>query len=143
MRVRVFTDSDVVISSLISDAGAAYALIHDSKAEPTVSNYSITEIRQVNDRLNIPSSSFNALIHNFLSVTQIDIDLHTIKNKYGHYVKDKDDSHIIAGAVRSHAQFVATYNLKDYNIELIRRDAGIITTTPGNILQYLRSIDLI
>ena len=45
MRIRVFFDSDVIISSLLSSKGAGYALLHERLfIEPMVTNLSLEEI---------------------------------------------------------------------------------------------------
>ena len=59
---------------------------------------------------------------------------------FGQHSRDPNDAHIIAGAVKAKAQFLLTYNLKDYKIDKIKKDFGIIVTTPAKFLQYLRSL---
>lgn len=38
-------------------------------------------------------------------------------------------------------RFLITYNLSDYKIERIKDELGIIIITPGQLLQYLRSLN--
>lgn len=54
------------------------------------------------------------------------------------YVYDIDDSHIVMGAQKSNSKFLLTYNIKDYNIDLIKKDFDIIVFKPGIFIQYLR-----
>ena len=63
----------------------------------------------------------------------------SIKKQYSVYVNDTNDSHIIAGAIKSKSKFLITYNIRHYKIENIKRAFGIITLTPGLFLQYLRN----
>lgn len=73
--------------------------------------------------------------------TKIDLNenLSTIEIEYAKYVNDPTDAHIVAGAVNSKSRFLTTYNLKDFKIELIKREFDIIVLSPGTLLQYLRS----
>mgnify|MGYP002683098237 CR=1 FL=1 len=58
-----FVDSDVIISSLLSDQGAAYALLHQlSQSSLLISNFSERELAIVIARLNIASEKLDSLL---------------------------------------------------------------------------------
>ena len=133
----IYLDSDVFISSLISDQGAAHLLLnYQLPLKLNISTLSKIEITRVSNNLQLPT----AKLKSHLKKTKI-ITLSTSQiSKYAPYVSDPDDTHIIAGAAKAKAQFLSTYNLKHYQIELIKRDYNILVYPPAKILQYLRSL---
>lgn len=137
---RVFLDSDVVISSLISDNGASSMLMHKKSVAKFISSLSYKEIMIVVDRLNLNKVSLQSILKENVYVTKLKIDNKKAKNKFKKYVNDLEDSHIVAGAVGSKANFILTFNLKHFNINEIKEKFKINILTPGNFLQYLRSI---
>lgn len=138
--MRVFVDSDVVISSLISSKGAAFTLLNNPNALKLISNYSVTEIREVIERLGLSVRKFEELKGQHLGLIELQTPTGDIKHKFKDYVLDGDDAHIIAGAKIARAKYLITYNLRHFNINKIKQDFGIIILTPGMFLQYLRSI---
>ncbi|TSC86082.1 MAG: Uncharacterized protein G01um101416_732 [Microgenomates group bacterium Gr01-1014_16] len=126
--MKVFVDSDVVISSLISDTGASAQLLKtNNEIKKIISNLSQKELEIVKARLKIdrPLPKLETII------------ISNIK-KYSIYSTDPNDAHIVAGAHQAKARFLITYNLKHYRIEKIKQDMNIIVMTPGTFLQYLR-----
>ena len=138
--MRVFIDSDVIISSLISSKGAAFILLNNPNVLKLISNYSILEIDEVIERLKLSQTQFNELTQQHLVLTEMEMTLNEIKSKFGDYVMDIDDAHIIAGAKIAKVKFLITYNLRHFKIDRIKKELGIIVITPGMFLQYLRSI---
>ena len=133
--MKVFVDTDVVVSSLLSSSGAAYFLLeHVSDVTLNISKSSLQEIRKVVARLNIAKDKLESLVERRLNVT------HTEKTEaiYQEYVFDVDDAHIVVGAKEAKARFLITYNLKDFKIDKIKQDFDIIIITPARFLQYLR-----
>ncbi len=130
--MKVFVDSDVVISSLISNTGAASELINNLDIKKIISNLSIKESEIVKLRLNInkPLPMLETIV------------IDNVK-KYSTYSIDPNDAHIVAGADQAKVRFLITYNLKHYKIDKIKRDLNIIIMTPGMFLQYLRLSDKI
>lgn len=127
--MKVFIDSGVVISSLISNTGAAFKLINsEHELIRIISNLSVKELRIVMGRLSIKKPLPHFSIQKIKKV-----------DKYAAYSTDKNDAHIIAGTHQSGARFLITYNLKHYKSEKIKRELNIIVITPGAFLQYLRS----
>ena len=139
--MTIFVDSDVVISSLLSTTGASYLLLQKKIANSFyISSFSKQELEQVCERLDIKKDKLDSLIRKNLQIVEIDKQLKDIKNKYGKYVYDINDAHIVAAAVDCHAGFIISYNIKDYKIEKIRNDLNIIVFKPSMLLQYLRSL---
>lgn len=127
--MKVFVDSDVVISSLISSTGASFQLINQCpEVVKIVSDFSLKELGIVMGRLKI-----NKRLPTFELVTVKGVE------KYKTYSLDPNDAHIVAGAHQSGVGFLITYNLRHYKTDKIKQDLNIITMTPGTFLQYLRS----
>lgn len=140
MAIKIFVDSDVVISSLLSSSGAAYLLLNSiDDIELIVSNYSLQELDRVTDRLNIEKQKLHDLSKERLQIKKISEDLETLKLNFLEYVLDIDDTHIIAGAVNSKTTFLITYNIRHFKLEKIKQDFNIIVLTPAMFIQYLRS----
>lgn len=130
---RVFVDSDVIISSLISQKGAAHLLINGADIQKSVSNMSQKELEIVADRLNLDKNELRDLLNKKFEVV-------TIKpQKTDKYVFDINDSHIVQGAEASTSKYLLTYNTKHYKAEKIKKDLGIIIMRPAEFLQFLRS----
>ena len=139
-KKRVFVDSDVVISSLISAKGAAYLLLNNQKEKFIISNISKKEIKEVADRLKISQDRLRDLIKSRLKIANLETDLAKIKKDFKDFASDPNDTHIVAGAVRARAKFLLTYNTKHFNKHKISEELGINVLTPGQYLQYLRSL---
>ena len=137
--MRIFIDTDVVISSLLSKKGAANYLLHESKPRKFISNISLVEIQKVAKRLNIDRVEVDNLVESKLQVVEIKSELAFIKSKYGEFVADVDDTHIVAGANSSKSRYLISYNLRHFKIDKIKDQYGIILLTPALFLQYLRS----
>lgn len=138
--MKVFVDSDVVISSLISKKGAAYYLLNKTGLILYVSNHSVLELEKVGERLNIKKNKLALLLKRKFKVVKLSEDLDKIKEKFINYTSDADDSHIVVGAKKAKVRFLISYNIKDYKQEKISKDFNIIVITPAKLLQYLRSI---
>jgi len=132
MRV-VYVDSDVVISSLLSQKGAAFLLLENKSADFVISEISELEILEVGRRLNISKESVKRAISKFRKIVSPDT------KQFEKYVFDLDDAFIIAGAVKAKAKFLITYNTRHYLIDKIKNNFGVIIMTPALFLQYLRS----
>lgn len=133
--MKVFLDSDVTISSLLSKTGAAYFLVNKSKITKNISDVSKKEIESILSRKSMQKNSFELILENF-EISKLQ-KRHLAK--FTNYVFDANDSHIVAGAVKGKSKFLLTYNIKHYNTERIKRELNIIVMTPGLFLQYLRS----
>lgn len=136
MKPRVFLDSDVVISSLLSNRGAAHLLLKSLHITQVISTSSDHEIKAVCHRLKVTINQFTLLKTSLLilrspSPTKI--------QTYHSYVRDPNDAHIIASAHHARCRFLVTYNHRHYQVETIKRQLNIQVVSPGQLLQYLRS----
>lgn len=134
----VFVDTDVVISSLISQTGAAYLLLQKTqRVDFFLSNLSEVEILETITKLKLSPEDWSKNKGHFKYVKLVR-DIKTVREKYKAYTLDKDDAHVVAGAVAAKAQYLLTYNLKHYLIDKLK-ELNIIVFTPAQFLQYLRS----
>lgn len=139
--IRVFVDSDVVISSLLSISGAAYTLLHDTKkVELYVSNFSTLELKKVADRLQLDRGKLQKVISTCFDTVKINQTHEKVQGRFAPYVRDIDDAHIVAGAKAAKVRFLVSYNIRHFESEKLNRDFKIILLTPGLFLQYLRSL---
>lgn len=139
--IKVFVDSDVIISSLISESGAAFALLYlEEQVDLYISNFSVIELNRVVDRLKIESTKLHNVISTRFTTIKINQTDKDVKTKFADYVKDLDDAHIVAGAKEAQVAFLVSYNTRHFNTEKMREDFQIILLTPSLFMQYLRSL---
>jgi predicted nucleic acid-binding protein len=138
--MKIFVDSDVIISSLLSSSGAAYRLLHTDAVASVISSISQKEIEIVVERLGIEKRDFTKLSQDVLEIVQLETSVVAREQIFQEYVLDINDAHIVHGAKEAEVRFLITYNLKDFKIERIKEDFNIIILTPGQFLQYLRSL---
>lgn len=136
---KVFVDSDVVLSSLLSSRGAANFLLNEVDLEFVISNVSFLEIERGIAKLNLDKNQLQ-LVKNRLKLIELKDSIRKIGKSFKNYVLDEDDAHIVAGARSAKARFLISYNIKDYKLDKIKNDLNIIVMTPGKFLQYLRSL---
>ena len=137
--MRVFVDSDVIISSQLSSRGAAALLLKKQTGQFYGSNMQLEELKSVCGRLKIDFSKVKRLVMNRLQVVDLGNDVAQIRSKWGGYTLDVDDAHVVAGAVKAKAKFLLSYNLRHFKIEKLRRRLDLVCLTPGQFLQYWRS----
>lgn len=139
-HLRIFLDSDVVISSILSLHGAAHALLSSpARITRCISVYSLKEIEIVLERMQVESQKLLP-VKESVEIVSISEPILKIKKDYIKFVNDENDAHIVAGAVKAKVAFLITYNLKDFRKNSIRHEFSIQVITPGMFLQYLRSI---
>lgn len=139
--MKVFVDTDVVISSLISPIGAAFLLLNQTDGlDLFISTISSLEIVEVAERLQLDRNALNKLIEKRFTVVKMKEQVEAIKEKHSGYVLDIDDAHIVEGAKEANVRFLITYNTKHFKAEKIKEDYNIIVATPANLLQYVRSL---
>ena len=139
---KIFVDSDVVLSSLLSPKGAAYFLLNEVGLEFAISNVSLLEIERGIVKLNLDKNQLRKLVKNRLKLIELRDSTKKIKKSFKNYVFDEDDAHVVAGAKRTKAKVILTYNLKHFNKQKIKDDLGIVVLTPAQYLQHLRSLGL-
>jgi predicted nucleic acid-binding protein len=138
-NIRVFIDSDVVVSSLISTTGAAYLLLNQSEITPIISSISYQELEIVVKRMNIETQKLEKLVQKRFEFLKITKKPEVIKREYKNYVTDLNDAHIIAGAHAAKVKFLISYNLRHFKKDKIKENFDILLMTPALFLQYLRS----
>jgi len=138
VRKRIFVDSDVVLSSLISSKGAAYFLLKEANLNLFISKSSIEELERGVNKLNLDKLKLTNLIRKRLKTVKF-IKSDEIKKNFQDYVFDEDDAHIVAGARKAKARLILSYNIKDFNTAKLKKDFNIAVQTPAQFLQYLRS----
>lgn len=141
MPIRVFVDSDVIISSLISKTGAAYLLMRDVRLSRFVTDVSFIEFERVAGILHLSKKDLHILVQTKCTTIVIANKKDSMLKRMTVYTGDINDAHIILGAKQAEVKFLVTYNTKHYRIEKIREDLGIIVLTPAFLLQYLRSLN--
>jgi predicted nucleic acid-binding protein len=141
MSLKIFVDTDVIISSLISKTGAAHLLLnYVEKLDLFVSNISAKEAGIVTKRLSLSQSILERMCEERFSTVTLEETIDQLQKKFSRYVLDIDDAHIVAGAKKAQVQFLISYNIKHFKVDALKEDLGIILTTPANMLQYLRSV---
>src|SRR3989344_1047969 len=139
-NISVYLDSDVVISSILSRTGAANMLVNESSLIKVVSNYSLTELKIVAERLHIPQARLDSVTESF-TVTPLGSDSEQLEKDFRKFVTDPGDAHVIAGAKKSGVRFLLTYNHKHFVVNSIKNDLGVIVLTPARFTQYWRSLN--
>lgn len=138
--LRVFVDSDVIISSIISQSGAANFLLNQKNIFLFASNYSEQETNAAARELELKSTDLEGTFKKKLKVVTLKDGLKKIKADFTDYVFDVNDAHIVAGAVEAKVKFLISYNIRHYKTDKIKTDFNIILLTPALFLQYLRSL---
>lgn len=136
---KVFFDSDVVISSFLSNKGAAHVLLKNVTIECLITDISQKEILRVAKKLSLSQENLITHVKSHFKQTGLLEKPKLIKDKYRIYVSDENDAHVVHGAIKSKAKFILTYNNRHFNQEKIKNDLDILVMTPGKFLQYLRS----
>lgn len=137
---KVFVDSDVVLSSLLSSKGAANFLLNEVDLKPVISDVSLLEIERGIAKLSLDKNQLKNLVKNRLDLIELKESTKKIKESFENYIFDENDAHIVAGAKKAKAKVILSYNLKHFNRQKIIEDFGITVLTPGQYLQYLRSL---
>src|ERR1700716_489246 len=112
--MEIFVDSDVIISSLLSKVGAAYALLYTDTVIPVISSISQKELEVVVNKLNISQDSFEELLKEKCKIVPLLLSNDTVKKTFKEFVLDSNDAHIVAGANEAQVRCLITYNLKDF-----------------------------
>lgn len=137
-EIKVFLDTDVVISALLSDTGASYQLINDTKVKRIISKTIKEEITKVSRRKNIGKTAVRIILKKTKAIPLF-LSKEKVLRMYSKYVIDAEDSHVVAGAHISKSDFLLTHNIRHYHVIKIKNDLGIKVIRPGDFLQYLRS----
>lgn len=137
-EIKVFLDTNVLISALLSGKGASSYLINKTKINKIISETIKEEVNEVSKRENISKETARAILKK-IKKTTLSLSKEKLLKSYSKYVLDKEDSHVVAGAYISKSDFLLTHNIKHYHAVKIKNDLGIKVMRPGDFLQYLRS----
>lgn len=135
-KIKVFIDSDVIVSALLSSKGASFNILNNTNIVRIITTVIKEEVLEVASRLNLPAP--NQTVEK-LQVMNITLDKARIVQQYFPYVLDQEDSHVIAGAKKAKVRFLLTHNLKHYKTDKINKDFDILIMKPGTFLQFLRN----
>ena len=127
---KIFLDSDVIISSLISNLGASYQLINNVSSICFISDASYKELLSVVKKLDLKDNKLKNLVKEKLRIIKLQKDKKGAIKDYKNFVKDLNDTHIVAGAVESKVNFLITFNLRDFEINRIKEKYNIKIMTP-------------
>lgn len=136
-QIKVFLDSDVLISAFLSKTGASFAILNDPKIPKIISRSIEIEVLEVGKRLNLQIKNLNVFEN--LEIITIKLEKTRLSERYFQYVQDQEDSHVIAAAFRAKVKFLLTHNVKHFYSTKIKNDLDINVIIPGQFLQYLRS----
>lgn len=139
--MRVVFDTNVLAAALRSKSGASFALlsmIPSSKFEPAVSVPLYLEYLDVLMRPDIkPDGVSNAVVLSFVRKILDYSHKQSIHFRWRPWLKDAKDDMILELAIASNADYIITFNLKDFgNIESF----GIKAVSPSNFLDIVRNI---
>lgn len=139
--LRVIFDTNVVAAALRSKSGASFALISmlpSPKFEISLSLPLYMEYLDVLMRPNIkPTGISNAEILDFIDEILLNSKTNDIYFLWRPWLKDEKDDMILELAIASNAEYIVTFNVKDFrNIELF----GIEAIRPKDFLELVRKI---
>lgn len=137
-EIKVFLDTDVVISALLSQKGASFILLYKTRLKRIISKTIVEEVNEVSGRENIDKRSVRTILQK-TKIIPLSLRKEKLLKTYSKYVFDEEDSHVVAGAHISKSDFLLTYNIRHYHVVKIKNDFGIKVIRPGEFLQYLRS----
>lgn len=139
--MRIVLDTNVLVTAARSRIGASYKLISmlpSSKFELTLSLPLYMEYLDVLLRSNVkPEGVTDADVVDFVDNILVHSQTKNIYYLWRHSLMDRKDDMILELAVASQAEYIVTFNIKDFtNIELF----GIEAIKPGDFLNLLRNL---
>lgn len=139
--LRVVFDTNVLAAALRSKSGASFALISSlpsSKFELALSLPLYMEYLDVLMRPEIkPVEISRAEIADFIDEILLNAQTKNIYFLWRPWLKDEKDDMILELAIASQAEYIVTFNLKDFrNIELF----GIKAITPKDFLDLVKNL---
>lgn len=126
---------------MLSQTGASNIILNDADLRAFISNFSQEELNRVVGRLGVDKSKLEGLLKSRLKTVKVKLGKEEILDEFGKYTYDIEDAHIVAGATTAKAKILVTFNTKDYKVKQIQQDFGIRVIRPGELLQYLRSLE--
>lgn len=139
LPIKIVLDTNVLVTALKSDRGAAYALISQlpsAKFQIVLSVPLYTEYQDVLTRPDIMTGTSTVVdILNFLRYLCKIAKRQEIFYLWRPWLSDPKDDMVLEVAVASQSKYIVTYNLRDFKgIDCF----GIQALTPANFLQILK-----
>ncbi|PXF56954.1 MAG: putative toxin-antitoxin system toxin component, PIN family [Deltaproteobacteria bacterium] len=139
--IKVIIDTNILVTALKSDKGAAYALISklpSKKFQLSISVPLYTEYQDVLTREeHLTGTNTKKEILNFLRYLCKIANRQKIFFLWRPWLKDPKDDMVLELAVASKSQYIITYNLQDFkNIQSF----GIEAITPKKFLEILEEV---
>lgn len=138
-KTQIFVDTDVVISSLISSTGAAFSLINEFDIVRYYSDYTTKELERTIAKLDLDIKQANSLLKRQFKPVQLDPDPQKVQSRFGQYVFDPLDAHVVAGAHKSHSPILVTFNIRHFQLDKIKQELEILIQNPSQFVQSLRN----
>ncbi len=138
-KIKVFLDSDVLISALLSKTGASFEILRNSKITKVISKAIETEVHDVIARLNLDTQPNDVLQD--IEIVTLKLEKARLSKMYVSYVIDEEDSHVVAGAMKAKVKFLLTHNIRHYHVVRIKNNLELNVMKPGLFLQYLRNLE--
>lgn len=145
-----FLDTNVLFGAISTDMFLTLAEKDDVMFVPRWSDYVCDELREhLGERIRVPEGCPDP---NAYVVSRVEARIDAMNRAFPHaltskwrtivphvktYVRDPDDVQILAGAVASHADYLVTCNVSDFDVDGIRRMLGISVNRPGRFLSML------
>ncbi len=138
---NVIIDTNILVSALKSDMGAAYALISKLPSKKFQISISVPLYMEYQDVLtrkeHLTGASTEEEILAFLRYLCKIANRHKIFFLWRPWLKDPKDDMVLELAVAAKSQFIITYNLRDFsNIQKF----GIKAITPKRFLEIIKEV---
>ncbi len=139
--MRIVIETNVVVSALRSRTGAAFTLVSmipSYRFITALSNPLYHEYLDVVFRPDVrPPNAADSDLLNFIDHILDHSETQRISYLWRPFLRDPNDDMLLELAVAAQAEFIVTYNVKDFvNIELF----GIEAILPGDFLNVLKSL---
>lgn len=139
---QVVIDTSVIISAIRSKRGASYKLLLTLGQNPNwQSNLSTALLLEYEEKINEQAPEFGYTkddIENFLDFLCSEANEPAIYFRWRPFLKDADDEMVLDLAIAANADYIITYNLRDFrNVERF----NIKAITPYEFLQILGEIE--
>ncbi len=139
--IRVVFDTNVLVSALRSNRGASFALvtmIPSAKFELAISQPLYSEYREVLSRPEVrPPGVSEVDIEEFIDRILLFAETRDIHFSWRPFLRDADDEMILEVAVSFQAEYIVTYNVKDFaGTELF----GIVCIEPADFLELVKGL---
>lgn len=137
--IQVVIDTNVLLGALRSQRGASYCLLQDLQSSRWKANVSVPlafeyeEVaRRERLRLEIPDADVEALLKNIIRWATPRV----VAFKWPLMTGDRDDEMVLELAVAARAEYLITFNTRNF---LEARKFGIRVVKPGEFLNILRA----